>query len=390
MPAFERQGKQGYKEGLENTIALDEHFGHPHRRYKTIHIAGTNGKGSTAHAIATALQRQGHRVGLFTSPHITNFAERIVVNGIPINSDYVEAFIEREKPFYEQLHPSFFEVTTALAFCYFADEGVDYAVIEVGLGGRLDCTNIIKPILSVITNISLDHTQLLGDTVEKIAAEKAGIIKSGVPVVIGEATEATRRVFTDKAQQVGAPITFAEEVTIEKESIALITKALGSGCYQQRNARTIAVALSLLQLPCTLLSKPITILGRWQVVNEQPRTIIDVGHNVGAWEQLSKQLSVIQNLHVIVGFVSDKDVEGIVALMPRHATYYLTRPSSERGLSELALLDIATRKGLKAKAYSTVAQAYEAATKAALCQDGTEQTIFVGGSFYLIDDFLKM
>ena len=211
-PVFEHVGASAYKEGLSNTLALDEHFGHPHRRYQTIHVAGTNGKGSCAHTIAAILQQQGYRVGLYTSPHLVDFRERIRVNGEMISQQRVIDFVEKERAFFEPLHPSFFELTTALAFLYFAEQKIDIAVVEVGLGGRLDCTNIITPLLSVITNISFDHTQFLGNTLAKIAHEKAGIIKAGVPVIIGESVEETRQVFESKAREMEAPIIFAEDV----------------------------------------------------------------------------------------------------------------------------------------------------------------------------------
>ena len=211
MPMFERQGASGYKEGLSNTLALDNHFGHPHKSFATIHVGGTNGKGSVSHTLASVLQACGYRVGLYTSPHLVDFRERIRVNGEPVSEDYVMRFVEQERSFFEPLHPSFFEVTTAMAFKYFRDEHVDIAVVEVGLGGRLDCTNIIQPLVSVITNISFDHTQFLGDTLAKIAAEKAGIIKKGTPVVIGENDDETRPVFEAKAAEMHAPILFAED-----------------------------------------------------------------------------------------------------------------------------------------------------------------------------------
>ena len=252
IPMFERQGNAGYKEGLSNTLALDEHLGHPHKSYATIHIAGTNGKGSCSHSIAAILQECGYKVGLYTSPHLVDFRERIRVNGKPISERYVTDFVERERSFFEPLHPSFFEVTTAMAFKYFQDQHVDIAVVEVGLGGRLDCTNIITPILSVITNISFDHTQFLGNTLAQIAGEKAGIIKKGVPVIIGEANSETRPVFEAKAKEMEAPIIFAED---SQEVISAEPQANGGmlyqtvhngtlhgdlgGAYQQKNMNTI-------------------------------------------------------------------------------------------------------------------------------------------------------
>lgn len=386
MPMYERQGRTGYKEGLENTLALDEHFGHPHTKYRTIHIAGTNGKGSCANAIAAILQANGKRVGLYTSPHILDFSERIQVNGAPVRKDYVVKFIEEERAFFEPLHPSFFEVTTALAFKYFADEAVEYAVIEVGLGGRLDCTNIITPILSVITNISLDHTQLLGNTLAQIAHEKAGIIKQGVPVVVGESTPETCPVFEARARQMNAPITFTRQESAD------------DGDYQRRNARTISTAMDVLNKECGLnfekelsLHSLTRLLGemnipcRWQTVSERPKVILDAGHNAGAWKYIATRLSTIHNLHVIIGFVADKDIESIASLLPMNATYYFTKPNSKRALNEHALAKTAAAHGIKGTCFENVSMAYEAArTAAAECA-----TIFVGGSFYLLSDFLK-
>lgn len=261
IPMFEKQGASGYKEGLSNTLALDEHFGHPHQAYATVHVAGTNGKGSVSHTIASILQESGYRIGLYTSPHLVDFRERIRVNGKPISEDYVVDFVDKERSFFEPLHPSFFEVTTALAFKYFRDMEVDIAIIEVGLGGRLDCTNIITPLVSVITNISFDHTQFLGDTLAKIAAEKAGIIKKGVPVVIGENHDETRPVFEAKAREMNAPIVFAEDQPevvkaqpLPDGGMHYTTLHLGEldgdlgGIYQLKNFNTALFALKQLAL----------------------------------------------------------------------------------------------------------------------------------------------
>lgn len=259
MPMFERQGASGYKEGLDNTLKLDDHFGHPHHKYRTIHVAGTNGKGSCAHTLSCILQQCGYKVGLYTSPHLVDFSERIRINGVPIPEEYVIRFVEKEKSFLESLQPSFFEVVTAMAFNFFADMEVDFAVIEVGMGGRLDCTNIISPILSVITNIGLDHTQFLGTSLEQIAMEKAGIIKKGVPVVIGETTPETRMVFEAVATDVKAPIVFAEDcqeiksfehtgngVKYETENFGLLEGEL-TGDYQKNNTNTILCAVKELE-----------------------------------------------------------------------------------------------------------------------------------------------
>ena len=287
VPMFQQVGGSAYKEGLENTRILDEHFGHPHRSFRTIHVAGTNGKGSCSHTLAAILQEAGYRVGLYTSPHLVDFRERIRINGSPIPEEYVVHFVEKERDFFEPLHPSFFELTTAMAFRYFADEKVDVAVIEVGLGGRLDCTNIIHPDLCIITNISFDHTQFLGDTLAKIAGEKAGIIKPGIPVVIGETTPETKPVFLQKAAAEKAPVVFAEE-RMANDYPGLKTEL--QGLYQLKNTRTILTALPLLKEAgyridersvrngfarvCELTG----LMGRWQKLQESPTLILSLIH----------------------------------------------------------------------------------------------------------------
>ena len=394
MPMFERQGASGYKEGLSNTKALDEHFQHPHTKYKTIHIAGTNGKGSCSHSIAAILQTAGYRVGLYTSPHLVDFSERIRVNGEPISEEYVIDFVEHERHFFEPLHPSFFEVTTALAFKYFSDMNVDVAVIEVGLGGRLDCTNIISPILSVITNISFDHTQFLGNTLAKIAAEKAGIIKKGTRVVIGEATPETRPVFEAKAKEMCAPICFAEDNPYENAA-DLMTDLQGT--YQRKNANTILTAIA--NMPelsisndnirhglanvCTLTG----LKGRWQTLAQHPLTICDTGHNVAGWKYLSRQIAQQQcdTLHIIFGMVDDKDIDTVMSMLPKNAKYYFTKAETHRAINETALKEKATVQGLSGNTYPSVSQAYNAAKNNAQNND----FVFIGGSSYIVADLLK-
>lgn len=394
MPMFERQGASGYKEGLSNTRALDEHFNHPHTKYKTIHIAGTNGKGSCSHSIAAILQTAGYRVGLYTSPHLVDFSERIRVNGEPISEEYVIDFVERERHFFEPLHPSFFEVTTALAFKYFSDMNVDVAVIEVGLGGRLDCTNIISPILSVITNISFDHTQFLGDTLAKIAAEKAGIIKKGTRVVIGEATSETRPVFEAKAKEMCAPICFAEDNPYENAA-DLMTDL--QGAYQRKNANTILTAIA--NLPelsisndnirrglanvCTLTG----LKGRWQTLAQHPLIICDTGHNVAGWKYLSRQIAQqpCDALHIVFGMVDDKDIDTVMDMLPKNAKYYLTKAETHRAINETVLKEKAETRGLSGNTYPSVAQAYNDAKKNAKNND----FVFIGGSSYVVADLLK-
>ena len=422
MPMFERQGTSGYKEGLANTLALDEHFGHPHQSYVTIHVGGTNGKGSVSHTIASILQESGYCVGLYTSPHLVDFRERIRVNGIPISKNYVVDFVEEERIFFEPLHPSFFEVTTAMAFKYFKDRNVDIAIIEVGLGGRLDCTNIITPLVSVITNISYDHTQFLGNTLAEIAGEKAGIIKKGVPVIIGESNEETRPVFEAKAREMNAPIVFAEDkpeiASAEPTSdggmlyhtpcFGDITGDLG-GIYQQKNLNTVFFALNAIaqkgflceckdevnKKKClTELLQGIAhvknntgLMGRWQVIQNTPKVVCDTGHNVGGWQYISAQLSSVscQSMHIIFGMVDDKDINGVLDLLPKNAQYYFTKANNHRALNETVLSNLASKHGLVGKTYPSVFEAYNAAKAVASNND----FIFVGGSSYIVGDFLK-
>ncbi len=414
MPMFERQGASGYKEGLSNTIALDEHFGHPHRSYATIHVAGTNGKGSVSHTIASVLQECGLTVGLYTSPHLVDFRERIRINGEPVSESYVVDFVQQERHFFEPLHPSFFEVTTAMALKYFHDRQVDVAVIEVGLGGRLDCTNIITPLVSVITNISFDHTQFLGDTLAKIASEKAGIIKKGVPVVIGESHPETRPVFEAQARRVGAPIVFADDTPEVVSSEILpeggiryqtlhhgeLTGDLG-GLYQPKNVNTVLAVLSYLSrqgyeacLHRDMLLKGIAhvvantrLMGRWQTVREKPHVVCDTGHNIGGWQYVSQQLSQTKchTLHIVFGMVDDKDVDGVLAMLPKSAHFYFTKADTHRAISETTLQSLAALHGLSGNAYPTVYEAYNQA----LAQAADDDFIFVGGSSYVVGDFLK-
>lgn len=421
MPMFEKQGASGYKEGLENSHTLDQHFGHPHRQYRTIHVAGTNGKGSCAHTLSAILQSCGYKVGLYTSPHLVDFSERIRVNGQPISKDYVVDFVENEKAFFAPLNPSFFEVVTAMAFKYFADRKVDIAVIEVGMGGRLDCTNIITPILSIITNIDMDHTQFLGNSLELIAVEKAGIIKQGVPVVIGESKPETRPVFEAMASSLKAPITFAEDqqeilsYSGTHKKMEYCTKNFGiligelTGNYQKNNTNTILCAVKQLEKigymqtincpgnilcvnrevregfknVCTLTG----LKGRWQTVKETPLTICDTGHNVAGWEYLSKQINEVpcHRKHIVFGMVEDKDVEGVLALLPQKATYYFTKSNNKRSLSENVLKLYAQGVGLEGESYPDVETAYQAAKKQAENND----FVFIGGSSYVVADFLN-
>ena len=412
VPMFQKVGAVAYKEGLSNTIKLDEHFCHPHKNFKSIHIAGTNGKGSCSHTLASILQAAGYKVGLYTSPHLKDFRERIKVNGKCVSEEYVIDFVENERHFFEPLHPSFFELTTAMAFKYFAESHVDIAVIEVGLGGRLDCTNIITPVLSIITNISFDHTQFLGDTLAKIATEKAGIIKNNVPVIIGEAIDETRPVFLEKAAENGSEIIFAEDdneilsaelrpqggIAYETKDYGKIIGELG-GLYQAKNALTILCALKKLsEIGLRIDNEAITagfanvcettgLLGRWQKIKETPTVICDTGHNVGGWKYISRQLSMqkCEQMRIVFGMVDDKDVSTVMSLLPKNAIYYFTKPDNKRALDVNTIMEIGKKYGLTAKCFPNVKCAYQQA----LSESSPADFIFVGGSSYIVADFLS-
>ena len=410
-PLFQQLGADAYKEGLQTTEALDAHFGHPHRSFRTIHVAGTNGKGSCSHTLAAMLQCAGYTTGLYTSPHLIDFRERIRVNGVPISKQFVMDFVERERSFFEPLHPSFFELATAMAFSYFATCKVDVAVIEVGLGGRLDCTNIIRPELCVITNISFDHTQFLGDTLTKIAAEKAGIMKEGVPVVIGNTTAETRCVFEQHALQVGAPIYFAQDDPqvvnatptaegwmYDTRHYGLLKGELGGYC-QEENTNTILTAVERLRGRFDLNREHVSeafarvcaltgLMGRWQTVSLHPRIVCDTGHNVGGMEYISRQLQSqhCRQLHVVIGMAGDKDVSGVLALLPRKAHYYFTKAGVKRALPEDKLYELAKQIGLQGCRYPSVDVALQAAIR---CADAENDLIFVGGSTFVVADLLS-
>ncbi len=411
MPMFQRVGASAYKPGLDTVKLLDEKFGTPHKNYLTIHIAGTNGKGSTAHTLAAILQSAGYRVGLYTSPHLVDFRERIRVNGRMISRDAVVDFVNRYRAMSLECYPSFFELTMTMAFEYFAREKVDIAVIETGLGGRLDSTNIITPILSVITNISFDHTAFLGNTLESIASEKAGIIKPSVPVVIGEAQGSVREVFLQKANEQRAPIYFAEDVapfdSIEPLQDGLLYKntpygdIIGElmGDCQPKNAATILTALPLLA-ECGIkvsaqsvkdgfahVGSLTGLMGRWMTLHRNPHVVCDTGHNVGGWQYLSRRLKSIDGtLHMIIGFVNDKDVSHILEMMPKTARYYLTNAQIERAMPVAQLAEIATKSGLIGEQFPSVEDAYNAA----LANASTEDTIFIGGSTFIVADLLSL
>ncbi len=409
-PAFQRVGAAAYKPGIETSIELDELYGHPHKAYRCIHVAGTNGKGSVSHTIASILQKSGYKVGLYTSPHLVDFRERIRVNGEMIPKQNVTQFVETyiEKGFHGS--PSFFELTMMMAFDYFRQEKVDFAVIEVGLGGRLDSTNIITPLLSIITNISKDHTQFLGNTLEAIAHEKAGIMKPGIPCVIGEAIGGVRSVFEQTAKATETPIEFAQDsneiVSVEAKGFAVEyhTRSFGvvesdlSGHCQRHNANTIMHAIGKLrQQGVDITDEAIKagfksvcqttgLMGRWMKISDSPLTICDTGHNVGGIQYISEQLQQLNcsDLRMVIGFVNDKDIEHILELLPHNATYYFTQASIPRAQHANVVRAKAEEKGLYGESYESVAEAYRAALSTAT----PDSVIFVGGSTFVVADFL--
>ncbi|MDR2859533.1 MAG: bifunctional folylpolyglutamate synthase/dihydrofolate synthase [Mediterranea sp.] len=412
-PVFQHVGGDAYKEGLVNTYALDAYFGQAHTSYRTIHIGGTNGKGSCSHTLAAVLQEAGYKTGLYTSPHLMDFRERIRVNGQLIPEEYIIHFVKEHRSFFEPLHPSFFELTTAMAFRYFADSGVDVAVIEVGLGGRLDCTNIIRPDVSVITNISYDHTCFLGDTLEKIATEKAGIIKKNIPVMIGETVKETQPVFVRQAKEIGAPVIFVEEenqlLGAEKDKrhhrMIYHTSLYGTffgeleGLYQLKNTNTLlSVINQLMEKGYRIkekdvhsgfanVSKLTGFAGRWQRLHEYPTIVCDTGHNVAGITCVINQLKEekFNKLHVVIGMVNDKDINGILALLPKDAAYYFTKADIARALPEDELMRVAHSAGLRGSCYPDVVTAVRAAREKSSLND----FIFIGGSTFVVGNLLN-
>ncbi|NDP20357.1 MAG: bifunctional folylpolyglutamate synthase/dihydrofolate synthase [Paludibacter sp.] len=410
LPVFHQVGSSAYKPGLDNTIQLMNALDNPHTKYKTIHIAGTNGKGSVSHFLSAILQEAGYKVGLYTSPHLVDFGERIRVNGQMIDQQYVVDFVEQHKPLFSNIEPSFFEATMAMAFQYFADKKVDVAIIEVGLGGRLDSTNIINPVLSVITNISFDHVGFLGDSLAKIAFEKAGIIKSNTPVIIGEFLLETRPVFELKAQEMNAPISFAEE--IEKadfqgyEEGKMIVKinngkklTIGlNGIYQLKNISTVLTVVQQLSRLNFIISEQQLYLGlknvveitglqgRWQFLQNHPTIIADTGHNVAGISYVVEQLEqqTFKTLRIIIGMVNDKDISSVLKLLPLHAVYYFTQANIERALPAIELQEMARTFDLIGDAYITVKQA----VNKAISESDTDDFVFIGGSNFVVGEAL--
>jgi dihydrofolate synthase/folylpolyglutamate synthase len=387
LPMYQRQGKTAFKKDLTNTLVLAEHLNNPHMRFKSVHVAGTNGKGSTSHMIASILQEAGYKVGLYTSPHLKDFRERIKINGEPISEIEVVNFVNSHKAFLEQLGLSFFEMTVGMAFDYFSDQEVDIAIIEVGLGGRLDSTNIITPLVSVITNIGYDHTQFLGESLAEIASEKGGIIKKGIPVIIGEQQAEIEHVFFDIALTKDTNIAFAEEDVVNYKMDVL-------GSYQQKNLTTAIRTLTELQKANFLIKedhiikglqnvvKNTGLLGRWQILNKKPLTICDTAHNKEGLIYVLKQLLNEQydQLHIVIGVVDDKNLGSILDLFPKNATYYFCKPNIPRGLDAKILKGQAKRFELIGNAYKTVKDALYDAQNAA----NQEDLIFIGGSTFVV------
>jgi dihydrofolate synthase / folylpolyglutamate synthase len=411
LPMYQRIGKAAYKANLDNTLALDSYFGQPHKSFKSIHVAGTNGKGSVSHMLAAILHQAGYKTGLYTSPHLKDFRERIKVNGVMVSEKYVVDFVAAHRDIFEKIKPSFFEMTVAMAFEYFRNREVDMAVVETGMGGRLDSTNIITPLLSIITNIGLDHTEFLGETPELIAIEKAGIIKPGIPVLIGEAQNLTREVFLQRGRDKQSPVFFAnEEYSVDYSTFTLSgnqnfqVRKKGTlifenlecdlkGFYQRKNLITCLAAIDLLKPQLSIRREAIyrgmkTIVdstglkGRWQVLQHSPLIIADTGHNQEGIRDVVDQIHATphQRLHMVIGFVNDKELDALLDLLPHNASYYFTKASIPRAMDEKELQKAAAEKQLKGKSYSTVAEALKEAKK----QAGENDLVFVGGSTFVV------
>ena len=415
LPMFTRVGASAFKKDLDNTITLCNALGNPQNKYKTIHIGGTNGKGSTSHMLAAILQKAGYKTGLYTSPHLKDFRERIRVNGKMVSKKFVIDFVKQQEQLISEIEPSFFEVTVGMAFSYFEQAQVDVAVIEVGLGGRLDSTNIIHPDLSVITNISLDHTNMLGNTFGEIAFEKAGIIKQNTPIVIGERHPETDPVFIKKAKEQNAHLVFAEDELsanhisklantlkldiLQKDQVLLNGLQLDlTGTYQLKNILTVMEAVQELrkigyQIPDEAIYKALKnvkkltgLQGRWQTLSKKPLIICDTGHNKAGISEVIQNIEQTKysNLHMVIGMVKDKDISSVLALLPKKATYYFCQPNLERALPATELVQQASNFQLKGKTFNTVEEALAAAKSSAHDDD----LIFVGGSTFVVAEII--
>lgn len=393
LPMYQTQGATAYKRDLTNTLLLAEHLNHPEKELKCIHVAGTNGKGSTSHLLASVLQEAGYKVGLYTSPHLKDFRERIKINNDEISEEFVCKFVTKNKSFFEENDLSFFEMTVGLALEYFVKEKTDINIIEVGMGGRLDSTNIITPLVSVITNIGFDHTQFLGNTLESIAFEKAGIIKKNIPVVIGEYTKETKEVFQTKAKETNSNIYFASDLINETCESALL------GDYQIHNKKTVQQTIKIIQTQTNFkisdenikngflnVIKNTRLLGRWQQLNENPKVICDTAHNSHGLKIVLKQIQneKFEQLHIVLGVVNDKDLSEILPLFPINAKYYFCKPNISRGLNAEILEENAKKHNLKGKVYNSVSNAYADAVK----NSKTNDFIYIGGSTFVVAEVL--
>ena len=392
LPMYQNKGVVAFKKDLTNTIALSNHLKNPEKKFKTIHVAGTNGKGSTSHMLASILQEAGYKVGLYTSPHLKDFRERIKINGKCVSKQFVIGFIKRNEPFFNKHSLSFFEMTVGLAFDYFAKQKVDIAIIEVGLGGRLDSTNIITPEISVITNIGLDHTQFLGDTLELIAFEKAGIIKEKVPVIIGETQKETKPVFEKIAKEKNATISFADDSKYKTYKSDL------KGAYQKHNIKTVVrtilefkkkgYAISEANIVSGLINviKNTGLQGRWQIMQLQPKIIADTAHNNEGLTYTMTQIKSesFNKLHVVFGVVNDKNLDTIIDILPKAAQYYFCKPDVQRGLDANILKAYFDSKNYKGQAYNSVVEAFETAKENASPND----LIYVGGSTFVVAEII--
>lgn len=392
LPMYQNIGGSAYKKDLINITKLSEYLNNPHNSFKSVHIAGTNGKGSTAHMIASILQEGKYKVGLYTSPHLKDFRERIKINGKMINKDFVSDFILKNMDFFNQNSFSFFEMTVGMAFEYFKKNSVDIAIIETGMGGRLDSTNIISPELSVITNVSMDHVKFLGNTIEDIAIEKAGIIKSHIPVVIGEKQNDVSNVFINKAEEKKSKIFFAEDFNIKEYECEL------KGSYQKKNIKTAIVAIELLNdTEIKINEKNIIdglnkiiqntgIRGRWEIIGNKPLIICDVAHNIDALSIVINDIISIKSnkIHFVLGFVNDKNLDSIVDIFPESSNYYFAKPNIERGLDELELQELFKNNNRIGESYSSIEQAFKSAIK----QSDPNDVIYIGGSTFVVSEVI--
>ncbi|MCK5029181.1 MAG: bifunctional folylpolyglutamate synthase/dihydrofolate synthase [Bacteroidales bacterium] len=416
LPMYQRQGKAAYKADLKNTLELDQYFNHPHRKFKSIHIAGTNGKGSVSHMLASVLQESGYKVGLYTSPHLKDFRERIRINGEMVSENFVVDFVESHQAKFEEIKPSFFEMTVAMAFDYFAKEKIDIAVIETGMGGRLDSTNIVSPDLSVITNIGLDHTAFLGNSIPEVAIEKAGIIKKGVPVIIGEFQEETKSVFEDFASKKKSKIYYADQyyksdysmLTIDNKQLFNIKHKDNieygdlildlTGFYQKKNLITALRTIDLLneleyKIEESQIYKGLAnvvnntgLKGRWQILSYNPTIVCDTGHNLEGMTLVLDQIkqTPFEKLHIVFGVVDDKNIEKLLTILPKDAEYYFTKADIPRALDQNILREKANKAGLKGKSFVKVKDALNNAKKNA----GVNDLIFIGGSTFVVAEVI--